>query len=116
MPSAIEIYDEKQRAFDQACVTLDELAKKLLAVADVLKNRDALLKPPIRYPIEDDGAVGQRLLDEEEYVALDQMPTADLTRSAIMNLKTANFEREKVYATLSEIEKRYADHERYTFR
>jgi len=102
MPSAIEIYDEKQRAFDRACFTLDGFAGTLYEVAHMLKNREALLRPRIRCPIEDDGKVDERRF-EEGYTALLHMPDDSLIRNAIMILERANLECVQAYEALSEV-------------
>src|SRR5215475_11134718 len=107
MPSAIEIWAEKQRAFEVARYTLDSYAVNLNKIANFLKKPHELLNPNFRYPNED-STVLQRLLDKEWAPLIDLPDFADLL-NAIHNLNSANSERDEAYKALSEIEKRYAD-------
>ena len=107
MPSAIEIWEEKQRAFEVARYTLDSYALNLSKIADLLKMRHELLKPNFRYPYED-GTELQGLL-ENEWAPLTDLPDLGDVLNAIQNLNSANLERDEAYKALSEIEQRYAD-------
>jgi len=107
MPSAIEIWDEKQRAFEVACYTLDSLAVYLNDIADFLKKHNALLKPHFRYPYDDNTAL-QRLL-ETEWAPLTHLPDLGDLLNAVQKLNSASLERDQAYKALSEIEKRYVD-------
>jgi hypothetical protein len=107
MPSAIEIWDEKQRAFEVARYTLDSFAVYLNDIADFLKKHNALLKPQFRYPYDDNTALQQLL--EKEWAALNHLPDLGDLLNAIQNLNSANLERDEAYKALSEIEKRYVD-------
>jgi hypothetical protein len=107
MPSAIEIWDEKQRAFEVACYTLDSFAVYLNDIANLLKKHNTLLKPQFRYPYDDNTAL-QRLL-EKEWEALTHLPDLGDLLNAIQNLNSANLQRDEAYKALSEIEKRYVD-------
>src|SRR5262245_51684973 len=107
MPSAIELWDEKQRAFEAARYTLDSYAVNLNEIADFLKKRDDLLKPDFRHPYDDSTAL-QRLL-EKEWAPLTALPDFRDLLNAIQNLNRANSERDEAYKALSQIEKRYVD-------
>src|SRR5262245_37822696 len=107
MPSAIEIWQEKQRAFEVASYTVATYAVNLNRIADFLKKRHELLKPNFRYPYQD-SAVLQRLLDKE-WAPLTDLPDLGDLLNAIQNLNIANSERDEAYKALSEIEKRHAD-------
>ena len=115
MPSAVDRYHAAKITEEAAAAEVKALLGKLNAVVKALTlNPLDVLPPPrssIRYPVEDDPGKERMRIDSEDMAqdngALEEMPSADMIRLAVMKLGKAEGETKKAFEALSVIEKSY---------
>jgi hypothetical protein len=108
--SAVENYVATKQTRDAIEAEVKAIAASLNGIVKILTldPRD-LIKPVIRYPVEDDDRPRTRDDDPEYSPQLTGMPTAKQIGELLIKLRNAEIELTNAYESLSEIEKNFVE-------